>query len=163
MRGQEPAATNPRPQPPAQPVPLAPPRSRSSRAAQKARLGWAPAAKSAGGGGRGMEGEAAAHSAGRPQPARLSSSTWTDPPTAPEAESGARRGPRRGRACAEGAPRSPRELVNYRVRERTRPRPPWRRRRRRRGAPRGLNTLTHPRAPSGVEDFSRGGVPFLSR
>lgn len=77
---------------------------------------------------------------GRPHPARLSfSSTWTDPPTAPAAESGAGRGPRRGRACAEGAPRSPRELVNYRVRERTRPRPPRRRRRRRRGAPRGLS------------------------
>lgn len=82
-----------------------------------------------------------APSDGRPHPGRLSfSSTWTDPPTAPAAESGARRGPRRGRACAEGAPRSPRELVNYRVRERTRPRLPWRRRRRRRGGPPGTET-----------------------
>ena len=82
---------------------------------------------------------------GRPHPARLSfSSTWTDPPTAPAAESGAGRGPRRGRACAEGAPRSPRELVNYRVRERTRPGPPRRRRRRRRGAPRGLSPPSPP-------------------
>lgn len=49
-------------------MPLAPPRSRSSREAQKARLGWAPAAKSAGGGGRGMEVEAASPQRRAPPP-----------------------------------------------------------------------------------------------
>lgn len=135
VRGQEPAPTDSRPSPALQAPSTAgatrPSVLRFLQGCAEGALGVGPGCGIRGG--RGTRHQDRGHQPPRrAPPARLSfSSTWTDPPGAPGAESRARQGPRRRCACAEGAPRSPRELVDYRVRERRRP--PRRRRRRRRG------------------------------